>query len=103
MSSKVSMALMTAAAAILAITGPAKAAQVASTLPVKFVCGVQAPERNPRLPAEPAVKPGTYATTINIENLGAATTITTTVSVATSASSKLSGVTATGPSVLLGR
>jgi hypothetical protein len=38
-------------------------------LPVKFVCGRQAPDFDFTAPAEPPVKPGNYATVINIENL----------------------------------
>lgn len=40
-----------------------------SVLPVKFVCGRQAPNFNLTAPAEPPVKPGNYATVINLENL----------------------------------
>jgi hypothetical protein len=35
---------------------------------VKFVCGVQSPIANLHLPSEPPVKPGNYATAINIHN-----------------------------------
>jgi len=35
---------------------------------VKYVCGVQAALANLRLPSEPPVKPGNYATAINIHN-----------------------------------
>jgi hypothetical protein len=38
-------------------------------LPVKFVCGRQRPDFDVTAPAEPPVKPGNYATVINIENL----------------------------------
>jgi hypothetical protein len=37
--------------------------------PVKFVCGVQRPNAGLTSPAEPPVKPGNYATVINIESL----------------------------------
>jgi hypothetical protein len=40
-----------------------------SALPVKFVCGRQTPNFDLTAPAEPPVKPGNYATVINIENL----------------------------------
>ncbi len=40
-----------------------------NVLPVKFVCGRQAPNFNLTAPAEPPVKPGNYATVINIESL----------------------------------
>ena len=36
---------------------------------VKFVCGTQSPQANLNAPAEPPVKPGNYATVINIESL----------------------------------
>src|SRR5215469_308551 len=35
---------------------------------VKFVCGVQSPIPDLRLPSEPPVKPGNYATAVNIHN-----------------------------------
>jgi hypothetical protein len=35
---------------------------------VKFVCGVQSPIPNLHLPSEPPVKPGNYATAVNIHN-----------------------------------
>jgi len=35
---------------------------------VKFICGVQAPNPTLHLPSEPPVKPGNYATAVNIHN-----------------------------------
>jgi hypothetical protein len=35
---------------------------------VKFICGVQSPLPNLRPPSEPPVKPGNYATAVNIHN-----------------------------------
>jgi hypothetical protein len=35
---------------------------------VKFVCGVQSADPNLHLPSEPPVKPGNYATAVNIHN-----------------------------------
>ena len=66
-------------AILLAIAGglfgllmpPAASAQFISQSvnAVKFVCGRQAPSTSIRLPAEPPVKPGNYATKINVELL----------------------------------
>jgi hypothetical protein len=58
--------------------------------PVKFVCGTQASLRGLIAPAEPPVKPGNYATVINIEALVSDTQVATTVSVA-------NGKTVSGP------
>jgi hypothetical protein len=54
---------------------------------VKFVCGRQAPASTDiRLPAEPPVKPGNYATKINVELLSAVTSPATEVFVSWSVS-----------------
>lgn len=50
-------------------------AQAASVYPVKFVCGTQQPQLRIIPPAEPAVKPGNYATVINVEAFGNDTTV----------------------------
>jgi hypothetical protein len=68
------LALIGASILLLSTVGPSSA-QVEFTpgrvLPVKFVCGRQAPNFDLTAPAEPPVKPGNYATVINIENLTA--------------------------------
>ncbi len=47
----------------------AQSAQSVNITPVKFVCGTERPNLNLTAPAEPPVKPGNYATVINIESL----------------------------------
>jgi hypothetical protein len=68
----------------LAVAGTAKA-QIApgptAGYAVKFVCGTQYPSPL-RPPAEPPVKPGNYATSIDIESFGASIGFTTIISVA---------------------
>jgi hypothetical protein len=44
-------------------------AQTQTVYPVKFVCGTQSPQSGTIAPAEPPVKPGNYATVINVESL----------------------------------
>jgi hypothetical protein len=63
------IALLIFGLALLAGTANAQTSSAATIYTVKFVCGTQAP--NPRLvsPAEPPVKPGNYATVINIQSL----------------------------------
>ena len=69
---------------------------------VKFVCGTQMPlPTNPFPPVEPPVKPGNYATVINIENL---TPNVSGVSVASWNASVAGGSGASGPvSLTLGQ
>jgi hypothetical protein len=58
-------------ATALAILGSAQPADAQTPLfqySVKFVCGLQR-LHSPNLPGEPAVKPGNYATEINIHNI----------------------------------
>lgn len=68
------IALVIGGIAAVAAAGSAHA-QVSSPGPndtvysVKFVCGTQAPQTNLNAPAEPPVKPGNYATVINVEGL----------------------------------
>jgi hypothetical protein len=54
-------------------TSSAQSNSAAQVIPVKFVCGTQRPNANFTAPAEPAVKPGNYATVINIEALSSVT------------------------------
>jgi len=67
-------AVVLGSVAALALVATARA-QVAGPGPgdtaysVKFVCGTQAPQANLNAPAEPPVKPGNYATVINVEGL----------------------------------
>jgi len=49
---------------------------------VKFVCGTQSPQPNLNAPAEPPVKPGNYATVINIEALSSEAALREILSVA---------------------
>ncbi len=66
--------LILGSVAALALVGTARA-QVTGPTPgdtaysVKFICGTQAPQSNLNAPAEPPVKPGNYATVINVEGL----------------------------------
>src|SRR5271169_1636302 len=59
------------AGALLTASIPSSSAITAAirVIPVKFVCGTQPPLFGTRPPAEPPVKPGNYATVINIESL----------------------------------
>lgn len=53
------------------------------TYSVKFVCGLQAPIPGLVPPSEPPVKPGNYATAVNIQNFGdRSQSITATASIA---------------------
>lgn len=58
---------------------------------VKFVCGTQSPLRGATAPTEPPVKPGNYATAINIEALVNDIQVSTVISVANSALQPISG------------
>ena len=61
---------------------------------VKFVCGRQGPaSTDTRLPAEPPVKPGNYATKVNVELLSPVPALTTSVPVAWNVSIADVGVT----------
>ena len=62
------IALVAGAAALAMHSATATAAGV-PVYTVKFVCGTQSPQPNLNAPAEPPVKPGNYATVINIEAL----------------------------------
>jgi hypothetical protein len=79
--------------AALTIIGSAQAqtTPAAAIYPVKFVCGTQAPIRGQTAPAEPPVKPGNYATVINIEALVNDVQVASIVSVANSTSKPVSG------------
>jgi hypothetical protein len=80
------MVLLGTLAAALAVSGPVRAQMTTNSVyTVKFVCGTQSPIPRLNPPSEPPVKPGNYATTINIEGLNA-TSVTTTVSVANGSS-----------------
>ena len=52
----------------------AQPAPITSQYAVKFVCGTQRPIPGLTAPAEPPVKPGNYATVINIEGLASVDT-----------------------------
>lgn len=77
------LALIGALVTVLTVVGSARA-QTAPTpiYPVKFVCGTQAPLLGLKAPAEPPVKPGNYATVINIEALASNVQVATIVSLA---------------------
>jgi hypothetical protein len=66
---------------MLAAIGAASAQTTANLYTVKFVCGTQAPNGS-TAPSEPPVKPGNYATTIDIENLSGKVQYTWSVSLA---------------------
>ncbi len=55
--------------AVLTIGAAAGSSYAQTVYPVKFVCGTQQPQVGTNPPAEPAVKPGNYATVINVESL----------------------------------
>jgi hypothetical protein len=55
--------------AVLTIGAAAGSSSAQTVYPVKFVCGTQRPQVGTILPAEPPVKPGNYATVINVESL----------------------------------
>jgi hypothetical protein len=79
-----SIALIGALMTVLTVVGSARA-QTTTSAPiytVKFVCGTQAPLLGLRAPAEPPVKPGNYATVINIEALANDLQVQTIVSLA---------------------
>ncbi len=69
--------------AVLTIGAAAGSTSYAQTVyPVKFVCGVQRPQVGTIAPAEPPVKPGNYATVINVESLVGENSVSVKVSVA---------------------
>jgi hypothetical protein len=78
--------LIGALTAILTVVGSARAQTAAiASVPiytVKFVCGTQAPLLGLKPPAEPPVKPGNYATVINVEAIANDVQVTGSVSVA---------------------
>jgi hypothetical protein len=51
------------------VAGASRSADAASIYTVKFVCGTQRPLAGSAAPVEPPVKPGNYATVINVEGL----------------------------------
>jgi hypothetical protein len=69
---------------VLTMVGSARAQTLTPTpiYTVKFVCGTQAPLLGLKPPAEPPVKPGNYATVINVEGLANNVQVTGNVSVA---------------------
>ena len=79
----------------IAIVASSRAGYAQSIYPVKFVCGTQRPNARLVAPAEPPVKPGNYATVINVQSFASDNqAIPTRVSLADS-------VTAVGPSLTL--
>jgi hypothetical protein len=76
--------LIGALMAVMTVVGSARAQTTTPTAiySVKFVCGTQAPLFGLQPPAEPPVKPGNYATVINIEALANNVQVTGNVSVA---------------------
>ncbi len=67
---------------------------------VKFICGTQRPRPNLTAPAEPPVKPGNYATVINVEGLGS---VDTAQAVGWSVSVANATITGLGPALSLKR
>lgn len=65
----IAMILTIAGVAALAGVAPASAQEAPTVYAVKFVCGTQRPVAGIAAPVEPPVKPGNYATVINIEAL----------------------------------
>jgi hypothetical protein len=86
------IALIGALVTVLTVVGSARA-QTAPTpvYTVKFVCGTQTPLLGLRAPAEPPVKPGNYATVINVEALANDVQVTGNVSVANGNTTSHSG------------
>jgi hypothetical protein len=74
------LALLGAGIMLLSSVGAGYAQTLsASMYAVKFVCGTQRPNPNLTAPAEPPVKPGNYATVINVQSLSGTTDATQTV------------------------
>jgi hypothetical protein len=77
------IALIGALMAVLTVVGSARAQTTPTPIyTVKFVCGTQAPMFSLQPPAEPPVKPGNYATVINVEALANDVQVTGNISVA---------------------
>jgi len=82
------MGLMVTGAFLAAATPSHALTAAVRVIPVKFVCGVQSTLAGVRPPVEPPVKPGNYATVINLESLstpdptGATATLSWNVSLA---------------------
>jgi len=79
---------------VLTMVGSARAQTSLAPTPiytVKFVCGTQAPLLGLKPPAEPPVKPGNYATVINVEGLANNVQVTGNVSVANGSTISHSG------------
>ena len=94
---RTSIALVLGGIAALLASGAGSAIAATPTIySVKFVCGQQHPVAGITAPAEPPVKPGNYATVINVEGLSESdATNFTLISVA-------GGTTAAGPNLVLG-
>lgn len=91
----IALALGGIAALVASVAGSAIAA-APSIYSVKFVCGQQHPVAGITAPAEPPVKPGNYATVINVEGLSDSDASNPTlISVA-------GGTNGAGPSLVLG-
>lgn len=78
------LAMIGAGIMMMAASAPGRAQTTtgATSYAVKFVCGTQSPLAGVTPPSEPAVKPGNYATKINVEAFSANTLITYRVSLA---------------------
>jgi hypothetical protein len=90
------------ACSLAAIVAGVAHAETESTYAVKFVCGTQAPDVDLNAPAEPPVKPGNYATVINVEGVllgGGGLTIDQIVSLAGGGAAVGGSLTFTGPFV----
>lgn len=86
------IALFGALMAVLTVVGFAQAQTTPTPIyTVKFVCGTQAPLFGLKPPAEPPVKPGNYATVINVEALANDVQVTGNVSVANGNTASHSG------------
>jgi hypothetical protein len=67
MRKRIVLALLAGAIALMTVTAPSYAQTTAFS--VKFVCGTQHPDPSLVAPSEPPVKPGNYATVINLQAL----------------------------------
>ena len=65
MRKRIGLALLASAIALMTATAPSYAQTTAFA--VKFVCGNQRPNASLVAPSKPPVKPGNYATVINLE------------------------------------
>ena len=75
-------AILAVGAAMLAMQSINAAAVSRQVYTVKFVCGTQQPITTLNAPSEPPVKPGNYATVVNIEALSEGAAVEGQVSVA---------------------